>query len=113
MREIITNLAVNIGQTANTSELQPGMRDQGWRLWDGQLLVTASAGDVTVELRKAITGEVVDTVTVVGGADKSGNYFKIPGVYTVHITAVATANAVVSVYLDGDTGRSPETVTVA
>ncbi len=113
MRTIIDNLTVNVGQTANTSELQPGARETGWRLWDGILRVVADAGDVTVVLRSAITGEDIETVAVVGGANKSSNVFKIPGVYTVHITTVATANAVVSVYLDGDTGRSPETVTVA
>ena len=113
MRTIFENVAVNIGQTATTSELRPGARNEGWRLWDGILRVVADAGDVTVLIRSTVTGETIETVALVGGANKSSNTFKIPGAYDVQVSAVATANAVVSVYLDGVSGIPPAQVTVA
>ena len=113
MRTIFDKVAVNIGQTATTNTLSPGARNQGWRLWDGILRVSVTgAGNVTVEIVATFTGEIVETVAVAGGADKSSNVFKIPGEYLVRVTSVATENVVISIVLDGDTSGNNAQVTV-
>lgn len=113
MRTIIEKTVVNIGATAITSELQPGARNEGWRLWDGILRCVADGGDVTVTLRATMTGETIESVSVAAGAPKSSNLFKIPGAYDVTVTTTAVGNATVSIYLDGDTGVPPATVTIS
>ena len=112
MRTIIEKVVVNIGATAITSELRPGARHEGWRLWDGILRCIAVGGDVTVTLRCTVTGETIESVSVAAGAPKSSNVFKIPGAYDVTATTTAVGNATVSIYLDGDTGKIP-TVTIS
>ncbi len=114
MRLLIDNVTIPLGATAITSELQHGARGQGWRLWEGILRCVANQGNVTITLRCAVTGETIEAVSITGGANKSSGVFKIPQIYDVTATTTSGAvDAVVSIYLDGDTGRSPDEVTIS
>ena len=104
MRDLFLNQTVSAGTPATVDNVRPGMRKEGWRLWQGILrMKNSGANDANVTLYSAFTDEVVDgPITVAAGTGKSGNLIYIPGVYRVEIT-VATGSAVMDVHLDGDT----------
>ncbi len=113
MRTIVDRLLVT-NQVATTSELRPGMRSNGWRLWEGILRIRNNGSDFCdVSLRSTITGEdVVAPITVNPLSGISSGVFRIPGSYDVVIDNTGGfTGALITVVLDGDTGRSPDEVT--
>lgn len=113
MRKIVEGLVLTTGQTATTTDLYPGARNEGWRLWDGIIRVANTGADTaTVGLYSSVTAELIDSATVAATAGKSSNLFKIPGQYYLVVDTVGAGGCTLDIYLDGDTGPSPENIAV-